>query len=317
MIMRMPLSTASEESSVQQQNLTVVSGRESLREVLPQPGISCDKPLQAKLALEFAHIDGASRLVARDHFGPLLVQKPLYPEGREVCHTVIIHPPGGVVGGDQLEISAHVGAAAKVQITTPGAAKWYKANGHASHQKITLSAGQGAALEWVPQETIFFNNANVNIDHEVTLENDAVYVGCEILCFGRTASGETFNSGQVKQRTSIRRNGTMIWLEQIRLHGESTAMHGPLALSGKPVCATLLLAGKPVPQALIDLVREESADIVGDSGQVGISQLKSIIVVRYLGNSSEAARHIMLRAWGLFRPEILGRPAIVPRMWNT
>lgn len=317
MIMRMLLSTPSEELSTQQQNLIVVSDRESQHEALPQPGISCDKPLQAKLALEFANIDGSSRLVARDHFGPLLVQKPLYPEGREVCHAVIIHPPGGVVGGDQLEISAHVGAAAKVQITTPGAAKWYKANGHTSQQKITLSVNKGAALEWAPQETIFFNNANVNIDHQVILENDAAYVGCEILCFGRTASGETFNSGRIKQRTSIRRNGTMIWLEQIRLHGESTAMHGPLALSGKPVCATLLLTGKPMPQALIDLVREESVGIAGGSGQIGVSQLKTLTVVRYLGNSSEAARHIMLCAWGLFRPEILGRPAIVPRMWNT
>ena len=116
---------------------------------------------------------------------------------------------------------------------------------------------------------------------------------------------------------TIRRNGTMIWLEQIRLQGESGAMHGPLALSGKPVCATLLATGKPVPQALIDVAREESAAIAGDSGQVGISQLKSITVVRYLGHSSEVARHIMLRAWGLFRPEMLGRPAMVPRMWNT
>ncbi|MBS0298806.1 MAG: urease accessory protein UreD [Proteobacteria bacterium] len=313
----MLLSNYPDEPAVQQQSLAVVNNRELPREALPQPAISCDKPLQAKLALEFANIDGASRLVARDHFGPLLVQKPLYPEGREVCHAVIIHPPGGVVGGDQLEISAHVGAAAKVQITTPGAAKWYKANGHTSQQKIMLSVNKGAALEWAPQETIFFNNANVNIDHQVTLENDAAYVGCEILCFGRTASGETFNSGQIKQRTSIRRNGTMIWLEQIRLHGESAAMHGPLALSGKPVCATLLLTGKPMPQALIDLVREESAGIAGGSGQIGVSQLKTITVVRYLGNSSEVARHIMLCAWGLFRPEILGCPAIVPRMWNT
>ena len=79
----------------------------------------------------------------RNHFGPLLVQKPLYPEGREVCQVVIIHPPGGVVGGDELEIAANVGAAARAQITTPGAAKWYKANGHVSHQNIRLDVGSG------------------------------------------------------------------------------------------------------------------------------------------------------------------------------
>ncbi|SFE82671.1 urease accessory protein UreD [Nitrosomonas sp. Nm166] len=273
--------------------------------------------LQAKLSLKFAKIDGTTRLVARDHFGPLVVQKPLYPEGREICHVVIIHPPGGVVSGDQLEITTHIDAFANAQITTPGATKWYKANGRTSQQTIRININKGGALEWAPQETIFYNNANIEIDHQVTLKDDATYIGCEILCFGRTASGETFNNGQIKQRTSIQRNGKMIWLEQIRLQGESTAMHGSLALSGKTVCATLILTGKTIPQPLIDLAREEAEKIAKGSGQIGITQLKSIAVARYLGNSSEIARHVMLCIWGLFRPEILGRSAIIPRMWNT
>jgi urease accessory protein len=157
----------------------------------------------------------------------------------------------------------------------------------------------------------------VDIDHQVTLEEDAVYVGCEILCFGRTASGETFNNGRIRQRTSIRRDGKMIWLEQIHLLGESNTMRGPLALSGNTVCASLILTGKMIPQPLIDLAREEAREIVDSRGQTGISQLKSVTVARYLGNSSEVARHVMLRVWNLFRPEILGRSGIVPRMWNT
>jgi len=278
---------------------------------------SVHQPLQASLALKFAETDGITRLVARDHFGPLLVQKPLYPEGREVCHVVIIHPPGGVVGGDQLEISAHAGTATKVQITTPGAAKWYKSNGHTSHQNIRIDVNKGAFLEWIPQETIFYNNANIVIDHQVTLEDDASYTGCEILCFGRTAAGETFNNGQIKQRTRIKRNGKLIWLEQIRLQGNSHAMNGPLALNGNTVCATLTVTGKAIPQPLIDEARHQAQEITKGIGKVGISQLKAITVARYLGNSSEVARHIMLAVWGLFRPEISGRGAIIPRMWNT
>ena len=273
--------------------------------------------LRARLSMRFSEFDGVTRLVERDHYGPLLIQKPLYPEGRNICHAVIIHPPGGVVGGDDLEISAQVDALAKVQITTPGAAKWYKANGNISHQRIRISVAEGAALEWVPQETIFYNHTNVNIDHQVTLKDDAIYVGCEILCFGRTAHGETFNDGQIRQRTSIRRNGKMLWLEQICLQGKSSAMTGSLALSGFTVCATLLLTGKTIPQSLIDLARSEAGELTDKADQVGISQLKSIIVVRYLGHSSERARRIMLHVWGLFRPAILGYPAIVPRMWNT
>lgn len=275
-------------------------------------------PLQARLSMRFGHFDGVTRLVEREHYGPLLIQKPLYPEGRGVCHAVIIHPPGGVVGGDKLAITASVDAFARAQITTPGAAKWYKANGFTSHQKISINVAKGGALEWVPQETIFYNHSNVNIDHQVVLMDDAVYVGCEILCFGRTAYGETFDEGQIKQRTSISRNGKMIWLEQICLQGSNNAtMKGSLALSGYTVCATLLLTGKTIAPPLIDLARSEAEKLTNKVGQVGISQLKSMIVVRYLGNSSEVARQIMLKVWGLFRPEILGYPAIVPRMWTT
>lgn len=274
-------------------------------------------PLQARLSMRFGHFDGVTRLVEREHYGPLLIQKPLYPEGRGICHAVIIHPPGGVVGGDDLEIGAQVDSLARAQITTPGAAKWYKANGRVSHQRIRISVAEGAALEWVPQETIFYNHTNVNIDHQVTLKDDAIYVGCEILCFGRTAYGETFNEGQIKQRTSISRNGKKIWLEQICLQGEHAAMKGSLALSGYTVCATLLVTGKTITQPLIDLARLEAENLTNKVGQIGISQLKSVIVVRYLGHSSEVARQVMLKVWGLFRPEILGYPAIVPRMWAT
>jgi urease accessory protein len=274
-------------------------------------------PLQARLSLGYSEDRGTTRLVDRDHYGPLLVQKSLYPEGRGVCHTVIIHPPGGVVGGDELEITANVGNAAQVQITTPGAAKWYKANGHVSHQNIRLNVGAGGSLEWVPQETIFFDNADLVLDHQVRLEKDANYIGCEILCFGRTASGESFNGGRIRQRTRIYRDGKLIWLEQIRLLGGSGAMRGPLALAGRTVCGTLILTGKAIPRELIESAREGVESIAGDASRVGLSQLKSAVVVRYLGDSSETARRVMLHIWGLFRPAMLGRAAIVPRMWNT
>lgn len=288
-----------------------------LHTAVPLEAKTAYTPLQARLSLGFERDSEVTRLIERNHFGPLLIQKPFYPEGKEVCHVVIVHPPGGIVGGDELSISARVGTSASAQITTPGAGKWYKANGHVSQQKISIEVRAGGSLEWVPQETIFFDNANVMVDHQVTLEKDAAYIGCEILCFGRTASGESFNNGQIRQRTSIQRDGKKIWLEQIRLQGGSQAMKDSLALAGKTVCATLILTGKTINQSLIDLARAEAEGITKGIGEIGISQFKSIAIVRYLGDSSEVARHVMLRAWALFRPEILGRTGIVPRMWNT
>lgn len=282
----------------------------------PSPGQLSHSPLKARLSLKFAEDSETVRLVERKHFGPLLVQKPFYPEGRGVCHVVIVHPPGGVVGGDELEIIARLGASARAQITTPGAAKWYKANGNVSRQDIRLHVGACGSLEWVPQETIYFDNAHVVLDHQVTLEKEATYIGCEILCFGRTASGESFNGGEIRQRTSIRRDEKLVWFEQLRLAGGSRAMKGQLALGGKTVCATLVAVGEIVPAALINSMREDAASIA-NGGTIGVSQFKSVIVARYLGDSSEIARRVMLHIWGALRPAMLCRPAIVPRMWNT
>ena len=275
------------------------------------------QPLHARLKLRFAAVDKVTRLVEREHIGPLLVQKPLYPEGSEICHTVIIHPPGGIVSGDQMEINTRIGPEAKVQITTPGATKWYKSKGYTARQKVSIHIDSSGALEWLPQETIFFNHADVGIDHEVNLQGNAIYVGCEILCFGRTASGETFNNGQIRQRTRIRRDDKLIWLEQIRLQGQSFAMKGPLSLAGNTVCATLIMTGRAIIPARIDEVREAIKAIELSNGHIGLSQMKSVIVARYLGQSSEAARQAMLQVWSLLRPEFMGCAATTPRMWNT
>ncbi|MEG1325015.1 MAG: urease accessory protein UreD, partial [Janthinobacterium sp.] len=190
---------------------------------------------QAQLRLGFALHDGVSRLVERTHSGPLRVQKPLYPEGDGVCHSIIIHPPGGVVGGDQLAVDVTVGEGAHALLTSPGAAKWYRANGHVSGQHLVLRAGRGAAIEWLPQESIFFDQACVRLRHEVELAADAGYIGCDIVCLGRSASGEMFNTGSIGQQVQIRRGGRLLWWEQGELAGGGALMASPLGLGGHTV----------------------------------------------------------------------------------
>ena len=269
---------------------------------------------QAQLRLGFALHDGVSRLVERTHSGPLRVQKPLYPEGDAVCHAIIIHPPGGVVGGDQLAVDATVGDAAHALLTSPGAAKWYRANGHVSGQHIVLRAGAGAAIEWLPQESIFFDQACVHLRHEVELALDASYIGCDIVCLGRSASGEIFRSGSIRQQVRIRRGGKLLWWEQGVLAAGGALMASPLGLGGHTVCATLIAVGPPAAPAVLAAVR---ALAVPPGAMFGATQMKSLVVVRLLCGDSEAARRIMLAAWQLLRPAMLGRDAVVPRIWNT
>jgi urease accessory protein len=283
---------------------------------LPSIAIShATEPWQAWLALGFANDAGTTRLVERSHYGPLRVQKPLYPEGNQVCHAIVVHPPGGVVGGDALDIHACVGDDASAFITTPGAAKWYKANGRVSWQNVQLNVGANAVLEWLPQETIFFDAAHVQLEHTVALDKDATYIGCEILCFGRTASGESFASGRIDQRTGIRRDGKLIWFEQGTLAADGAAMKSPLGLAGKTVCATLIAVGKPVSATVIATLRALAG--AGNEDAFGVTQLKSVIVARYLGNSSEAAKQLMTKVWQELRPTLTGREAVIPRIWNT
>ena len=268
---------------------------------------------EARLSLGFADDGGVTRMLERSHSGPLRVQKPLYPEGGHVCHAIVVHPPGGVVGGDELNINVRAGDRAHVLLATPGAAKWYKANGQVSRQQVRIDAASGASIEWLPQETIFFDAAHVRLDHDVTLTQDATYIGCEILCFGRTASGESFNTGRIEQCTRIRRDGKLVWFEQGVLTAGDASMTSTLGLAGKTVCATLIAVGKTVSATLIGALR-----MAGDGeGAYGVTQMKSVVVVRYLGDSSETAKRLMMSAWLELRPALLGREGVVPRIWNT
>ncbi|WP_426194877.1 urease accessory protein UreD [Massilia sp. DWR3-1-1] len=267
-------------------------------------------PWQASLRLRFVDDAGVTRLVERRHSGPLRVQKALYPEGGAICHAIVVHPPGGVVGGDMLAIDATVEAGGHALLTTPGAAKWYRANGRQSRQDVRLAAGAGAALEWLPQETIFFNDADVRLDHSVELAAGARYIGAEILCFGRRASGETFRGGVIRQRTQIRSAGKLLWWEQGTLAAAGAAMHSPFGLGGASVCATLTGVGAPLPAALLAQIRALDPDLAA-------SQVKSVFVARLLCDDSERARQLVTAAWQLLRPHLLGCAAPVPRIWNT
>lgn len=264
----------------------------------------------AGLALRFGRDGATTRLVQRRHHGPLRVQKALYPEGPAVCHAVIVHPPGGVAGGDVLDISVEAGPGARTLLTSPGAAKWYRADGRPARQRVVLGAAEGASIEWLPQETILFDGADATLEHEVELAPGAAYIGTEILCFGRAASGERFRRGMLRQHTRIRQAGRLVWHEQGRLAGAGAGMASPLGLGGRHVCATLLGVGKPAPASLLAMLR------TGDAA-LGLTQLKSVFVARYLCDDSEAARHAMTRVWQALRPHLLGLEAQPPRIWNT
>jgi urease accessory protein len=264
----------------------------------------------ASLELDIAFNGGASVVGRNRHQGPLRVQKPLYPEGAQTVHAILVHPPGGIRAGDRLEIATRVGPAAHAFLTSPGAAKWYRGDDGDAYQSVRLSAGDGAALEWMPQETIYFNGARAVQRHTVHLGAGARYIGCDVMCFGRQASGERFERGQLRLHSEIWCGSQLLWYEQARLDAGSEALEGPFGLDGETVCATLTAVGPALPAAL-------QAQIRALDPALGASQLKSVFIARLLCSDSEHARRVMTRAWQLLRPHLIGRPALLPRIWAT
>lgn len=276
-----------------------------------QPHIGTTPPgWLASLELEISFNDGASVVGRNRHHGPLRVQKPLYPEGRQTVHAILVHPPGGIRAGDRLQINTTLGPMAHAFLTSPGAAKWYRGDDGEAYQSVHLAAGDGAALEWMPQETIYFNGARAVQRHIVHLGAGARYIGCEVMCFGRQASGERFDRGQLRLHSEIWCGGQLLWYEQARIDAGSEALAGPFGLDGETVCATLTAVGPALPALLLAQIRELDPAL-------GASQLKSVFIARLLCSDSEHARRVMTRAWQLLRPHLLKRPALLPRIWAT
>lgn len=269
---------------------------------------------QAQLALTFNRAGDKTILARREHAGPLVVQKPLYPEHIRVCHAIIIHPPGGVAGGDQLMLEINVEEGAHTLITTPGAGKWYKANGRQARQTLHIRVAAHAVVEWLPQENIVFDGADVDWQTQVELEQNATWLGWEITCLGRTAGGESFSSGVLANAVSVRRDDRWLWHEQARLAGSSAILNNPVGLGGKPVFGTLLAAGRDAPDSLLEACR---AIVVPAGIQTGITRLPGVLAARCLAPGAEATREWLTRVWAQIRPHYAGREAVQPRIWST
>jgi urease accessory protein len=261
---------------------------------------------KAELSLGFERTAGRTVLAERRHDGPLVVQKPLYPEGEDVCHAIVVHPPAGMAGGDELALNARAAAGAHAVLTTPGAGKWYRSAGPWAAQRLRFEVA--GALEWLPQETIVFDGARARLETEVRLQGDARYLGWEILCLGRTGSGERFDRGELRLSTRIFRDGKLLWLERGRLEGGGALLDSPAGLQGKPVCATLVAASR---FSMIDLAAFREVE------SLAVTQLPGVLIARYLGDSSEHAKKLLASLWAVLRPALFGRAAQPPRIWST
>jgi urease accessory protein len=266
---------------------------------------------KASLCLGFSFENRKTRLARKAHDGPLVVQKPLYPEGDEICHAIVVHPPGGIAGGDELVLQVESAEDSCALLTTPGAAKWYRSGGPWASQKLSFDVA--GTLEWLPQEAIVFDGALAQTACEVDLAAGAGLIGWDIVCLGRTGSGERFRRGSYRSSIRLRREGRLLWQERGRIDGGGRLLNSPAGLGGSPVFGTLFASSFNLDHELVSETRKPQPE----SGRGAVTLLPGVLLARYLGDSSEAARRYFAALWRLLRPRLAGRDAVEPRIWQT
>lgn len=283
------------------------------------PGNSAPAPARAgwdaRLDLAFARRGERSTLVRRQHIGPLVVQKTLHPEGPAVCQAIVIHPPGGIVGGDRLAFAVDVDDGAHAQLTTPGATRWYR-SAVAARQTLDAQVGEGAVLEWLPQETIVFEGACAESTAAVTLAGNAVFMGWDIVCLGRIASGERFTRGSFRQCFELVRDGALVWVDRTKIDGTSGIAASPLGLNRSPMFGTFVVASPEMTDAVLAACRRTTPER-SSAMEGAVTRLPGAFVARCRGHSPEAARQWFAALWAIVRPALCGRAAMSPRIWST
>mgnify|MGYP003111716701 CR=1 FL=1 len=257
-----------------------------------------------------------TRLTRRRHHGPLRVQRPFYPEGRHgCCHVYLLHPPGGLVSGDALHIAADITQGAHVLLTTPAAAKLYKAdrNGVAWSQHTHLQVARDATLEWLPQETLAFNGSRGKQTTTIALEGNARCLGWEVLALGRPVGDLPFISGHLEQRFRLTRDGKPLWIERQPLDPQHPRFVGRWGQGGCTVQATLWAVGLEDDAVAVEALREGLAP----SPHWAVTQREGVLLLRYLGHERNEAWALCQQAWEILRPLMTGLEAQVPRIWLT
>jgi len=259
---------------------------------------------RATLSLAFERRDERTVLASRSHDGPLVVQRPLYPEGAQTCHAIVVHPPGGIAGGDELTLEVACERGAHALLTTPGAGKWYRSGGARAAQALEFRVG--GTLEWLPRETIIFDGALAELRTSVRLAAGARFIGWEVLCFGRRGSGEQFARGRVSLSTRIEQAERLLFVEQGELAGGGRLMRSPVGLGGRSVLGTFIATGAAA-----------SAELRAAVPELALTELPGLLTGRYLGDSSEEALQAFTRLWTRVRPLVASRAAVAPRIWST
>lgn len=266
--------------------------------------------------LSFTFVNNGKRTVVKDkkHFGPLVLQRPYYQE-LDRPSVLVIHPPGGIAGGDDLELNVRLKESAKALVSTPAATKFYRSNNRKAKQIQTIEMDAQTELEWLPQETLFFDESISENTLKFNLSSsEAKLIAWDIIGLGRPARGEGFDSGALVQSLELTIDNRLVFVDRLRVDALTNLIQSQAGLNGFLLSATALFYDLDVNkmQTIKELLQAEKWD-----AQVGVSQMENLVVLRVLGQELDAVKDTLYRSWEIVRPVVMGVPVIKPRIWNT
>jgi urease accessory protein len=276
---------------------------------------------RARLALGFENIAQRTQLTQRRHTGPLVVQRSFHPELRgegEPCHVYVIHPPGGVASGDDLALEVDVSAGAHALLTTPAAAKYYR-RGDAGVARVRQSFRvAGGTLEWLPQESIFYPDAAVELHSIVRLANavpTSRFIGWEIGCLGLPARAQDFGSGTLRQHVEIWQGERPLLLERVNVGQE--ALSSRWGLGGHTAFGTAIAcpAGAAEHRRALETIAQENCDCA--QILLACTLVDGVLICRATAQRTDRLKQAFVRWWQALRPALLAREAVIPRIWST
>lgn len=269
---------------------------------------------EASLELKFSAKNNATVLAKNKHYGPLMVQKPFYPENKKCCHIYLIHPPGGIVGGDILEINSTLESESHALITTPAANKFYRSDGRKAKQDQTFHLADNSILEWLPQETVYFNDAITHSKTKFCLTETSQLFAWEIQCLGLPAQEELFNSGSCLQKLEVWQNNQPLLLESNRFMGGDNLMSATWGMHKKTAVGTFVLTDS---EHKID--RQIVLDAQSDFQNLNSSctHFNKLFVIRAMAMYAEPIKDFFIYLWHKLRPILLNLSPCPPRIWQT
>lgn len=267
------------------------------------------------LSFKFVVANGRTVLKDKKHFGPLVIQRPYYQEV-DLPIVLVLHPPGGIAGGDDLQIDVEVTSDAKGMVSTPAATKFYRSNQRLATQTQRITMAPDSQLEWLPQETLFFDRSVV--ENKLTfdlIDESAKLIAWDIVGLGRPESGEDYRHAELKQTLQVNIAGRCLFLDKLHLAQNSELLDSPAGFNQSRLFATALFysSGHESLKALLECLQLQSW-----FGLVGVTRVsEDLLVMRVLSSSLDDMKDDLFKAWRMARPLILGREALKPRIWNT